>query len=85
MLMKKRSTYKLQWTKAGKKGLESLHKDDVAKVKEELRNLLTWIETGEGKKPDVKKLKGALKSLYRLRVGKVRVIFSISMPESSSR
>jgi len=51
---------------------ESFHRQ----IKNELINFLKRIE-GENINVDVKKLKGSWKGFYRIRKGKIRIIFSV--------
>ena len=68
--------------KASLKFLEKLSPKETEKLKDRLAHLLQSIET-EGIIPfnelDIKSLKGDWKGFFRMRVGKVRVIFTIDL------
>ncbi len=68
--------------KAFLKFLEKLSPKETEKLKDRLAHLLQSIET-EGIIPfnelDIKSLKGDWKGFFRMRVGKVRVIFTIDL------
>ena len=69
-------------SKASLKFLEKLSPKETEKLKDRLAHLLQLIET-EGIIPfnelDIKSLKGDWKGFFRMRVGKVRVIFTIDL------
>ena len=69
-------------SKASLKFLEKLSPKETEKLKDRLAHLLQSIET-EGIIPfnelDIKSLKGDWKGFFRMRVGKVRVIFTIDL------
>ena len=68
--------------KAFLKFLEKLSPKETEKLKDRLAHLLQSIET-EGIIPfnelDIKSLKGDWKGFFRMRVGKVRVVFTIDL------
>ena len=69
-------------SKASLKFLEKLSPKETEKLKDRLAHLLQSIET-EGIIPfnelDIKSLKGDWKGFFRMRVGKVRVVFTIDL------
>jgi len=71
--LSKEREYELIWTAKAQKGYDSLHPRDQKRVDKAIRDFKSWIESGRGKKPDVKRLR-ASPDVIRLRVGKVRVL-----------
>ncbi len=73
-------------SKASVKFLEKLSPKEIEKIREKLAVLLQSLET-EGIIPfnelDIKSLKGEWKGFFRMRVGKVRVVFTID-PEADA-
>jgi mRNA interferase RelE/StbE len=64
------------------KFLQKANPEDVANIQAQLRQLLIAVEE-QGIIPftvlDIKKMKGEWDGFYRLRVGKIRVIFTVSL------
>ena len=64
------------------KFLQRANPEDVANIQAQLRQLLIAVEE-QGIIPftvlDIKKMKGEWDGFYRLRVGKIRVIFTVSL------
>ena len=64
------------------KFLQKANPEDVAKIQGQLSQLLIAVEE-QGIIPftvlDIKKMKGEWEGFYRLRVGKIRVIFTVSL------
>lgn len=71
--MPKEKKYELIWTEAAKKSLKHIHPEYKDRIEKALSQYITWLETGEGKPPDIKRLR-SMHGLLRLRVGKVRVL-----------
>ena len=71
--MSKEREYELIWTSKALKGYENLHPRDQKRVDKAIKDFKSWIETGKGKKPDVKRLRAA-PDVIRLRIGKIRVL-----------
>lgn len=69
-------------SKASVKFLEKLSPKETEKIRDRLAILLQLLET-EGIVPfnelDIKSLKGEWKGFFRMRVGKVRVVFTINL------
>ena len=68
-----------------KQAIKFFHKanpEDVARIQGQLSQLLIAVEE-QGIIPftvlDIKKMKGKWEGFYRLRVGKIRVIFTVSL------
>ena len=72
----------VKFRKQAIKSLQKLNPEDVARVQAQLRQLAVAVE-GQGVIPftdlDIKKLKGKWEGFYRLRVGKIRLIFTVSL------
>jgi mRNA interferase RelE/StbE len=68
----------VKFCKQAIKFLEKANPEDVARIQDQLRQLLIAIEE-QSVIPindlDIKKMKGEWEGFYRLRVGKIRVIF----------
>jgi mRNA interferase RelE/StbE len=64
------------------KFLQKANPEDVARIQGQLSQLLIAVEE-QGVIPftilDIKKMKGEWEGFYRLRVGKIRVIFTVSL------
>jgi mRNA interferase RelE/StbE len=64
------------------KFLQKANPEDVARIQGQLSQLLIAVEE-QGIIPftvlDIKKMKGEWEGFYRLRVGKIRVIFTVSL------
>jgi mRNA interferase RelE/StbE len=64
------------------KFLQRANPEDVVNIQAQLRQLLIAVEE-QGIIPftvlDIKKMKGEWDGFYRLRVGKIRVIFTVSL------
>ena len=62
--------------------LQKANPEDVARIQGQLSQLLIAVEE-QGVIPftvlDIKKMKGEWEGFYRLRVGKIRVIFTVSL------
>jgi mRNA interferase RelE/StbE len=72
--------YKLEWTKKAYKEFQQLDQENQQRIRIELRNLVDYYcGNNEVKIPDVKRLKGKYNGLFRLRVGKYRVIFKTEL------
>jgi len=68
--------YELVWTKKAYKEFQQLDKETQQRIRKCLKNLVDYycgIE--EANAPDVRRLKGKYNGLFRLRVGKYRIIF----------
>ncbi len=70
--------WKILYSKDAKKFIDT--QDIYNDIKEELKKFLLKIK-GEAINVDVKKLEGAWKGYYRLRKGKIRIIFEINTSE----
>ena len=71
---------KVEISKSANKFLENLQSQNHEAVLEKIRILKQSLENREIYPPDeldIKKLKGRLKGFYRIRVGKLRIIFQI--------
>jgi mRNA interferase RelE/StbE len=72
----------VKFRKQAIKFLQKVSPEDVARIQDQLRQLLIAIEE-QGIIPftdlDIKKMKGKWEGFYRLRVGKIRVIFKVSL------
>jgi mRNA interferase RelE/StbE len=75
----------VKFRKQAVKFLQKANSEDVAKIQSQLNQLLTVIEQ-QGIIPftelDIKKMKGDWEGFYRLRVGKIRVIFIVDFDSS---
>jgi mRNA interferase RelE/StbE len=71
---------KLRFSKSAVKFLAKIDTKDVNRIREKLANLLHLIEE-QGIIPftelDIKKLRGDWDGFFRLRVGKIRIIFTV--------
>jgi mRNA interferase RelE/StbE len=71
---------KLRFSKSAVKFLEKIDTKNVSRIREKLASLLHLIEE-QGIIPftelDIKKLKGDWDGFFRLRVGKIRIIFTV--------
>ncbi|NJL38525.1 MAG: type II toxin-antitoxin system RelE/ParE family toxin [Leptolyngbyaceae cyanobacterium RM2_2_4] len=71
----------VKFRKKAIKFLEKASSEEVIKIQEQLNKLLIALEE-QGVIPfsdlDIKKLRGEWEGFYRLRVGKVRVIFTVN-------
>lgn len=72
----------VKFRKQAVKFLEKATHEDVAKIQSQLNQLFLAIEE-KGIIPftdlDIKKMKGEWEGFYRLRVGKIRVIFKVDL------
>ena len=75
----------VKFRKQAVKFLQKANSEDVAKIQSQLNQLLTAIEQ-KGIIPftelDIKKMRGDWEGFYRLRVGKMRVIFIVDFDSS---
>ncbi|HLP91088.1 MAG TPA: type II toxin-antitoxin system RelE/ParE family toxin [Nostocaceae cyanobacterium] len=75
----------IKFRKNAIKFLEKANIEDVEKIREKLAQLLTYVEV-QGIIPftelDIKKMKGDWEGYYRLRIGKIRIIFTISLEDA---
>jgi mRNA interferase RelE/StbE len=75
----------IKFRKNAVKFLDKAHPEDVERIREKLKQLLTSIED-RGVIPftdlDIKKMKGDWDGFYRLRLGQIRIIFTVH-PDSS--
>jgi mRNA interferase RelE/StbE len=75
----------VKFRKKAVKFLQKANSEDVAKIQSQLNQLLTAIEQ-QGIIPltelDIKKMRGEWEGFYRLRVGKIRVIFIVDFDSS---
>lgn len=71
----------VKFRKEAIKFLQKASPEDVARIRSQLNQLLVTVEE-QGFIPftdlDIKKMKGEWEGFYRLRVGKIRVIFALS-------
>lgn len=71
----------VKFRKKAIKFLEKASPEEVAKIQKQLKKLFTAVEE-QGIIPfsdfDIKKLKGEWEGFYRLRIGKVRVVFAVN-------
>lgn len=72
----------IKFRKNAIKFLEKANAEDTEKIQEKLNQLLIFIEE-QGIIPftelDIKKMKGDWEGFYRLRIGKIRIIFKVAM------
>jgi mRNA interferase RelE/StbE len=74
-------SYQVEISDKASKFLEK-HKTHQSSIDEKLIELIAFYDDEEDiPKPDVKKLKGKYEGLFRLRIGKVRVIFKMYRSE----
>lgn len=75
----------VKFRKQAVKFLQKANSEDVTKIQNQLNQLLTVIEQ-QGIIPftelDIKKMRGDWEGFYRLRVGKMRVIFIVDFDSS---
>ena len=75
----------VKFRKQAVKFLQKANSEDVAKIQSQLNQLLIAIEQ-QGIIPftelDIKKMRGEWEGFYRLRVGKIRVIFIVDFDSS---
>jgi mRNA interferase RelE/StbE len=71
----------IKFRKSAIKFLEKTDPGDVEKIREKLNQLLTSIEN-QGVIPftemDIKKMKGDWEGFYRLRIGNIRILFTVN-------
>ncbi len=71
----------VKFRKEAIKFLQKASPEDAARIRSQLNQLLVTVEE-QGFIPftdlDIKKMKGEWEGFYRLRVGKIRVIFALS-------
>ncbi|APB33984.1 Cytotoxic translational repressor of toxin-antitoxin stability system [Gloeomargarita lithophora Alchichica-D10] len=76
----------VKFRKEAIKFLQKAFPEDVARIQAQLNQLLIAVEE-QGIIPfidlDIKKMKGKWEGFYRLRVGKIRVIFALSTDSDS--
>jgi mRNA interferase RelE/StbE len=72
----------IKFRKNAIKFLEKANVEDTAKIQEKLNQLVISVEE-QGIIPftdfDIKKMKGNWEGFYRLRIGKIRIIFTINI------
>jgi mRNA interferase RelE/StbE len=72
----------IKFRKNAIKFLEKANVEDTEKIQEKLNQLLIFLEE-QGIIPftelDIKKMKGDWEGFYRLRIGKIRIIFKVAM------
>jgi mRNA interferase RelE/StbE len=70
----------IKFRKNAVKFLDKAHPEDIERIREKLKQLLTSIED-RGVIPftdlDIKKMKGDWDGFYRLRLGQIRIIFTV--------
>jgi mRNA interferase RelE/StbE len=70
------------------KFLEKASLEDIGRIQEKLNLILIFVED-KGIIPlaelDIKKMKGDWEGFYRLRIGKIRIIFSVNFELSQIR
>jgi mRNA interferase RelE/StbE len=71
----------LKFRKQASKSLQKINAEDTRKIKVQLKYLLGAIEK-KGIIPfteqDIKKMRGEWNGFYRLRIGKIRIIFRVN-------
>lgn len=72
----------IKFRKNAVKFLEKADVEDVVRIGEKLNHLLIYVEE-QGIIPftelDIKKMKGEWEGFYRLRIGKIRIIFLVNI------
>jgi mRNA interferase RelE/StbE len=72
----------IKFRKNAIKFLEKANVEDTAKIQEKLNQLVISVEE-QGIIPftdlDIKKMKGDWEGFYRLRIGKIRIIFTVNI------
>lgn len=73
--------WKLRIHRKALKFLEEISEEERKRVEEKLNDLLKTLESGAllHTRLDVKKLKGTWEGFFRIRVGRIRVIFKIEI------
>lgn len=72
----------IKFRKNATKFLEKANLEDINKIQEKLNILLTMVEEHQiipFIELDIKKMKGDWEGFYRLRIGSIRVIFSVDL------
>ncbi len=72
----------LNFRKNALKSLKTLDKETTEKIRQKLKILVTSIENQSiipFNELDIKKMKGNWEGFYRLRIGKIRVIFTVDL------
>jgi len=72
----------IKFRSSAAKFLEKASLEDIERIREKLNQILSFVEE-QGIIPlselDIKKMKGDWKGFYRLRIGKIRIIFSVNL------
>jgi mRNA interferase RelE/StbE len=72
----------IKFRSSATKFLEKASLEDIERTQEKLNQILSFVEE-QGIIPlselDIKKMKGDWKGFYRLRIGKIRIIFSVNL------
>jgi len=72
----------IKFRSSATKFLEKASLEDIERIREKLNQILSFVEE-QGIIPlselDIKKMKGDWKGFYRLRIGKIRIIFSVNL------
>ena len=71
--------WKYYFSKESIKILKRIGEKSSKLIKQKIRNIGDWLDNKTNLLVDIKKLKGEWKGFYRLRVGKIRIIFSIDV------
>jgi mRNA interferase RelE/StbE len=69
--------FKYRFSKESLKVLEKLNIKTSNLVKRKIKNIGDWLDNKNPLYADIRKLKGEWKGFYRLKIGQIRVIFSI--------
>ena len=69
--------YKLYWLRRADKAFQKLDRASQDRVKKALKNLIDYYNGRSDRPPDVKRLHGKYRGLFRIRVGSLRVIFKV--------
>lgn len=69
--------YKLYWLRRAEKAFQKLDQASRDRIRKAFRNLVDYYDGKADNPPDVKRLHGKYRGLFRLRVGNLRIIFKV--------
>jgi len=74
--------WEYEFSKESIKALEKFDKKTTSLIKRKIKNIGNWLDDEAVLRVDIKELKGEWEGFYRLRVGRIRVLFSIDKRNS---
>ncbi|MEW6104266.1 MAG: type II toxin-antitoxin system RelE/ParE family toxin, partial [bacterium] len=70
--------YRYEFSRESLKVLERLDSKIQELLKKKIKNIENWLENKDFLYADIRRLKGEWEGFYRLRIGRIRVIFTVN-------